>query len=353
MSSVMNYTKYENDDNAEQNININGNIFNDYVIESDISIDEIHFFYDTVTVIEIILQERNQYILSDEEGFAFNSLFFNVYYENNERKLKLENTYNIFNQFSNNDIYILINLLLWLTLIINTGWFYVDLDDDANTDELYYKLSNIEGILMNDKNNLFQSFLEIQNNSNNIDNIKNWYNNWLNSVNQMKEEIGLTNDAFQDILESHITNLFGFVSKGNFEDYPNPNNPNYWNPTEFISVETINNFERGCLDILLQSMQTSIQTSIEESVPPTSNKFTSNKLTTRKNLKTVKSQGSSSKIGRFERRRLVSKDDSYIISKPKTKKKQPYSAEFGGGYTRKKQRIKRIYKKKTKRRSPK
>ena len=171
-------------------IDIKGNIFN-FIFQQNIvmfDVNNIKEVYNALFVIEIILQKNMMNMTK------IDTTFLDYYPE-------LNNIYNIFVEQPND---ILIQMLLWLTFILNTGWFYVDLENDQDpnsSQDLYKDLRHIEEILMTNMIKLFSAFINMEFNE--------WNTNWTKIIQQIKGKIH-NQKLLSYILDSHISNLFTF-----------------------------------------------------------------------------------------------------------------------------------------------
>ena len=116
----------------------------------------------------------------------------------------------------------------WLTFIINTGWFYVDLDNNLDTinDNLYTNLNNIETIFNQNMGQLFDIFLS---------DIPQWNAQWSDIMNTL--QMNIPQSFFLEILDSHIYNLFNFINYGN--ETTDDNNNTFWHCDRFIELEKV------------------------------------------------------------------------------------------------------------------
>jgi hypothetical protein len=221
--------KHYNQNDQEGIIDINGNIFNIFVQQhiDSITLDQIKYFYNALYVIEIVLQEKTGLINQDQ----INDIF-SIYPE-------LRYLYNIFNEGTEKELI----LMMWLlTFIINTGWFYVDLDPydpnltlDQNVElgnNLYSDLQIIQNILFTNMDNLISDFLPNQLNIRGLNDI------WLQIIQNIKNR-----KVLSDIIESHISNLFTFIHDNN----------------NFQTVDNIIYFINLCIDEIIPQPQTGLQ----------------------------------------------------------------------------------------------
>jgi hypothetical protein len=287
-------------------IDINGNIFNIFVQEhiNDITLDQIKYFYNALYVIEVILQLKLKLIDS-----------YTKYPEYPEELNKLYNTfYNMPNNF-------LILMMWWLTFIINTGWFYVDLDpynplhpDFYLTEKLYKDLGIIEKLLFsNNGYNLFINFL------------KNDFDSWnyillVNIIPMIKDDIQKPK-VLSSILRSHISNLFTFI-----------HNDDKLILDKDILDKDINNFIKNNINIFEKYIN--VQQPTQQ---PTRRNKASLKVVSRKNLGNNEEE---------KRKEWINKGKQIREKKLREKRfnlmRDPERFPKGGDYTKKKRYLKAI-----------
>jgi hypothetical protein len=172
----------------------------------------IKFIYTSLSVIELVIQKRFG-ILNENE-------YFPEYFEYYGNEDYCQNIVNLFNIFDKIDTSILIHMLWWLTFIINTGWFYADLEEnyvDVNSEKdytnfLYQQLEYIEGILNNKNEDLLKTFFD----GVLTQNFNDWLEIWYQTILEL-EKGQIQPNLYLEILDSHYSNLFQFF-QGEPED---------------------------------------------------------------------------------------------------------------------------------------
>jgi hypothetical protein len=136
--------------------------------------------------------------------------------------------------------------LWWLTFIINTGWFYVDLDNNLDTIDvnLYKKLNIIVNIFYQNMGQLFDNFL--------LD-ISKWNAQWSDIMITLQRDNKIPPSFFLNILDSHICNLFNFRNYG--KEMTDDNNiTTFWSCEDFINDKTVDSFNRSCIYFFKKSI---------------------------------------------------------------------------------------------------
>jgi hypothetical protein len=312
--------KHYNQNDQEGIIDINGNMFNIFVQQNinTITLDQIKYFYDVLYVIEIILQRD---II--EQQINFNDFLTNIFtvYDN-------QDIYNIFIQLNQPQ---LIQMMWLLTFIINTGWFYVDLDpsynpydpNDQRTNELYNDLNNIQDIIGNNINDFINAFLQPDQ----------FQLDTLNTIwSQIIQHQYINPNVLSDIIESHISNLFTFIHINN----------------RFIGVDNINNFINLCISEIIPQPQPGLQLQRQrQRQRQPEEKSMSVKERWSKNIDTRKDKGRKYRPQESRKKRTEGINTRRFSQKSQQNNNNTYNTSgmkmgWGGDYTKKKRYLKAI-----------
>ena len=203
-------------------IDIDGNLFDFVVRLQGVNLDDIKLIYTSLSVIELVIQHQTEVLDYDEYFTEYCSYYGSDYCQ------YIMGLFDIFNgiEIGENKFGILIHMLWWLTFIINTGWFYADLENNLEQDEtnvLYQQLANIESIINKNNSVLLTTFLEGVSSRD----FNKWLEIWAQTILELKGQISDEN-LYLEILESHYSNLFQFshhklYDDGDFQALPEEN----------------------------------------------------------------------------------------------------------------------------------